>query len=90
MNSVQGLYILNDYTENQKLLAKLPDWLISRWNRKVNAHLKETKVYPDFKMFVSFISEEANLGCNPISCSAVKEAEALRATSVKQRVRTGT
>ena len=78
MNSIQGLNILNDYTENQKLLAKLPDWLISRWNREVNTHLKETKVYPNFKTFVSFVSEEANLGCNPISsCSTVKEAEAL-------------
>ena len=62
MNSIQSLNILNDYTENQKLLAKLPDWLISRWNREVNAHLKETKVYPDFKTFASFVSEEANLG----------------------------
>ena len=78
MNSIQGLNILNDYTENQKLLAKLPDWLISRWNREVNAHLKETKVHPDFQTFVSFVSEEANLSCNSISsCSAVKEAEAL-------------
>ena len=79
MNSIQGLSVLNDYTENQKLLAKLPVWLISRWNREVNAHLKETKVYPDFKTFVSFVSEEANLCCNPISsCSAVKEADALK------------
>ena len=78
MNSIQGLSVLNDYTENQKLLAKLPVWLISRWNREVNAHLKETKVYPDFKTFVSFVSEEANLCCNPISsCSVVKEADAL-------------
>ena len=78
MNSIQGLNILNDFTENQKLLAKLPDWLISRWNREVNTHLKETKVYPNFTTFVSFVSEEANLGCNPISsCSAVKEVEAL-------------
>ena len=47
---------------------------------------KETKVYPDFKTFVSFVSEEANLGCNPISsCSAVKEAEALNGTQRDQR-----
>ena len=78
INSIQGLNIVNNYTENQKLLAKLPDGLILSWNRDVNAHLKETKVYPDFKKFMSFVSEEANLGCNPIfSCSTVKEAEAL-------------
>ena len=91
MTSIQGLNILNDYTENQKLLAKLPDWLILRWTREVNAHLKETKVYPDFKTFVSFVSEEANLGCNPISsCSAVTamEAEALHGIQRDHRQKT--
>lgn len=31
----KGLEILNDCYENQKILVKLPDWLTSRWNRKV-------------------------------------------------------
>ena len=35
MSHVKGLEILNDCHENQKILCKLPDWLTSRWNRKV-------------------------------------------------------
>ena len=73
---IQGLYVLNDYIENQKLLSKLPDWLISRWNREANKCLREEKTYPDFKIFVTSITAEADLICNPISsCNAVKEAE---------------
>ena len=29
MQTIKDLTILNDYMENKKLLAKLPDWLIS-------------------------------------------------------------
>lgn len=35
MSQIKGLEVLNDCNENQKILAKLPDWLTSRWNRKV-------------------------------------------------------
>ena len=36
------------------------------------------KLYPDFKTFLTFVTEEANLVCNPIySWSTVKEAEML-------------
>ena len=53
---IQGLYVLNDYIENQKLLSKLPDWLISRWNRDAKKCLREEKTSPDFKTFVTFIT----------------------------------
>ena len=60
--------------ENQNLLAKLPDWLISRWNREATREMKEHKRYPDFKTFTAFINAEADLASNPISsCNAVKE-----------------
>jgi len=58
---IQGLNILNDYFENQKLLTKLPDWLISWWNRKANKYLRDEKTYPNFKTFVSSITAEADL-----------------------------
>ena len=41
--------------EKQKLLAKLPDWLISRWNREATREMKEQKRYPDFKTFTAFV-----------------------------------
>ena len=74
MQTIKDLTILNDYMENQKLLAKLPDWLISRWNREATREMKEHKRYPDFKTFTAFINAEADLASNPISsCNAVKE-----------------
>ena len=76
MHVIQGLNFLNDYIENQTLLVKLPDWFIARWNREANKHLKEHETYPDFKAFVTSVSAEADLVCNPISsCNAVKELE---------------
>ena len=43
MEVIEGLNILNDYTESQKPLAKLLDWLGSRWNREATKEIKERK-----------------------------------------------
>ena len=76
MQIIENLNILNDYMENKKLLTKLPEWLVSRWNREATRKMKEEKNYPDFKTFTTFISAEADLLCNPISsCHVVKELE---------------
>ncbi|XP_078374366.1 uncharacterized protein LOC144657884 [Oculina patagonica] len=76
MQTIEDLKVLNDYMENQKLLSKLPDSLVSRWNREATRGIKEEKKYPDFKAFTSFVNAEADIVCNPISsCYAVKEAE---------------
>ena len=76
MQIIENLNVLNDYMENQKLLTKLPEWLVSRWNREATRKMKEEKKYPDFKTFTTFISAEADLLCNPISsCHVVKELE---------------
>ena len=64
MQTIKDLAILNDYMENQKLLAKLPDWLISRWNREGKREMIERKRYPDFKTFMANINAEAE--ANPI------------------------
>ena len=49
MQVIENLNILNDNMENQKLLTKLPDWLVSRWNREATSRMKEEKKYPDFR-----------------------------------------
>ena len=64
MQTIKDLTILNDYMENQKLLAKLPDWLISRWNREAKTEMIERKRYLDFKTFMAIINAE--VGANPI------------------------
>jgi len=51
MQVIENLKVLNDYMENQKLLTKLPDWLVSRWNREATRKIKEEKKYPDFKTY---------------------------------------
>lgn len=67
MPHIKGLQVLNDCEENQKMLAKLPDWITSRWNRFVTEQLDQDKDYPSFKEFASFISKGARIACNPVS-----------------------
>ncbi|XP_045070211.1 uncharacterized protein LOC123484206 [Coregonus clupeaformis] len=49
MTQIRGLEVLNDCNENQKLLAKLPDWLTSRWNRNVIEVEEESHTFPSFQ-----------------------------------------
>lgn len=67
MPHVQGLKVLDDCEENQKLLMKLPDWATTRWNRHVTKELDRGNPYPGFEAFSDFIAEEARIACNPIS-----------------------
>ena len=63
--------------ENQKLLAKLPDWLISRWNREATREMKQQKRYPDFKTFTA--ASNPNSSCNAekeVGTASVKTHEA--------------
>lgn len=76
MPYVQGLQTLNDCVEIQRIAAKLPDWLSSRWNRTATVFQDERKAFPDFKSFVQFLNKEARIACNPItSLQALKSTE---------------
>ncbi|KAM9429662.1 uncharacterized protein ACWYII_017688 isoform 1-T4 [Salvelinus alpinus] len=76
MSQNKGLEVLNDCNENQKILAKLPDWLTSRWNRKVIDILEETETFPSFSQFVKFLTREAKIACNPVtSLHALQSSE---------------
>lgn len=76
MPYVQGLQALNDCIENQRISAKLPDWLSSRWNRVATKFQDEYNTFPDFKYFVEFLNKEASIACNPItSLQAIKPVE---------------
>lgn len=62
--------------EIQRIVAKLPDWLSSRWNRIATVLQDEHKAFPDFKSFVQFLNKEARIACNPItSLQALKSTE---------------
>lgn len=67
MSHIKTLEVLNDCIESQRLLLKLPDWLVSSWNRKVMEVRQVKAEYPPFKVFVDFLSKEADLACVPIS-----------------------
>ncbi len=60
MQSVPSLEILNDERENEKILEKLPDWLIIRWTRIVVGH-RESDRYPSFDVFAKFLEEESKV-----------------------------
>ncbi|XP_045065112.1 uncharacterized protein LOC123482227 [Coregonus clupeaformis] len=86
MTQIRGLEVLNDCNENQKLLAKLPDWLTSRWNRKVIEVEEESHTFPSFQQFVKFLTREAKIANNPItSLHALKPAEGEQIKVLKNR-----
>ncbi|XP_064644727.1 uncharacterized protein LOC135498401 [Lineus longissimus] len=71
-----NLNILDDERENQKILRKLPDWLINRWNRTASTYKQTVCCHPPFHYFVTFIEQEAELACDPVtSVQAVKKKE---------------
>lgn len=63
----ENLHVLDDAMENQKLAAKLPDWLSTRWNRRATQYQLEHARFPKFNYFVTFLSMEAAIACNPIT-----------------------
>lgn len=79
-SQIKGLEVLNDCNENQKILSKLPDWLTSRWNRKVLTIEEETGRFPSFSQFVQFLIREARIACNPVtSLHALKQCDGEKA-----------
>lgn len=58
MPHIKGLQVLNDCEENQRMLAKLPNWVT---NRYVTEQLDQDKDYPSFSEFDSFVSKEAHI-----------------------------
>ena len=84
MSQIRGLEILNDCNENQKILSKLPDWVTSRWNRKVIEAEEDTHMFPSFSQFVKFLTREAKIACSPItSLHALKPSERIPDKCVK-------
>ena len=66
MSSVEGLSILDDSRENQRLAAKLPEWLLNKWARVVADIRRSTGRYPPFATFVALIEREAEIANDPI------------------------
>lgn len=85
MVHIKLLEILNDCNEKRKILAKLPDWLTARWNRKVMEMEEESDQLPSFSQFVKFLSRKAKIACNPVtSLQSLKQSEIEKAKQQKQ------
>jgi len=86
MLQIKSLAVLNDCGENQRMLNKLPDWLIARWNRKVLEVEESTHDFPSFSEFVQFVAREAKIACNPVtSLHALKSGESEKVKTPKPR-----
>ncbi|XP_054594125.2 uncharacterized protein [Nothobranchius furzeri] len=84
MAHIKALEILNDCSENRKILAKLPDWLTARWNRKVMEMEEENGQFPSFSQFVRFLTRESKIACNPItSLQSLKLSDKSKQQNVK-------
>ncbi|XP_055056153.1 uncharacterized protein [Misgurnus anguillicaudatus] len=86
MFQIKNLEVLNDCSENQKMLSKLPDWLIASWNRKVIEIQEQSGSFPTFSNFVNFITREAKIACNPVtSLHALKASDSEKMKNPKIR-----
>ncbi|XP_057694061.1 uncharacterized protein LOC130917030 [Corythoichthys intestinalis] len=83
---VKGLSILNDCEENQKLLQKLPEWIVRKWSRVVVEELDKSNSYPDLAHFIDFLNKEVRIVCNPITAPFFMNAKA-NETRTPQRTR---
>ena len=83
MHSIKYLGVLNDPEQNQRMLKKLPSYLVSRWSRIVDKCIGEEQTdklnleevpchareatYPSFAEFCQFLATEARIACNPVT-----------------------
>ena len=66
MRTLEGLQILDDSHENQKLVQKLPEWMVHRWSRIVADHRQREGKFPKFEMFVRFLEKETLIANDPV------------------------
>ena len=59
----QGIF--EDVQYQHRLMERLPDWMAQRWKRIYTGRRKNENRYPPFADFVGFISDEADIACEP-------------------------
>ena len=67
MQTISSLSILNDSHAKGKMLSKLPEWLINRWNLIVVQRKEQQSEFLPFEDFVELVGKEANIACDPIT-----------------------
>ena len=100
MKTIQYLNVLNDPDENQKIIKKLPSYLVTRWSRVVDDWIAEDEFedsavlrttgkrvkigFPPFAEFCKFMRREARIACNPVT-----SPQALKVEEAKDKVYPG-
>ena len=101
MNTVRYLKVLNDPDENQRMVRKLPRYLIDRCSREVDRWLdkdddqyqsKEGRDatdgedgYPPFSVFCHFLQRESRIACNPVTSVKPQKEEVRKEESYRER-----
>ena len=67
MRSIGNLNVINDSRENRKILAKLPDWIVTRRERILDHRKEECNQFPPFNDFMEFVSKEAKIACDSVT-----------------------
>ncbi|KAK3709219.1 hypothetical protein QZH41_004583 [Actinostola sp. cb2023] len=82
MEEIKYLNVLNDPDENQRMLKKLPSYLVARWSRIVDRWITDEDCEdneedgkstlqrtgnPPFTEFCKFLKGEARIACNPVT-----------------------
>ena len=89
---IKYLKVLDDPDENQKIVRKLPRYLIDRWSREVDrwlnkdceedrgvrARTRSESVHPPFKVFCQFLAKEARIACNPVTAGRSEKEDGNR------------
>lgn len=89
MTSIPSLKFLDDDQENEKILEKLPDWVVNRWGRKVYDWEEEYDEFPPFSEFVKFLSKESDIANNPVTSLMAIRKESFVKYDRKQGSRKG-
>ncbi|KAJ8039600.1 hypothetical protein HOLleu_17373 [Holothuria leucospilota] len=67
-----SLDCLHDMRENRKIISKLPDWLVTRWGRKIIEWREAGKGFPKFTEFRKFMIRESNINVSVVHFSGSK------------------
>ena len=98
--TIKYLKVLDDPDENQRMVRKLPRYLIDRWSREVDRWLNKDEEdqhhgegsvlsYPPFSAFCRFLQRESRIACNPVTTVRPQKEEVVKEDPDKGRKSNG-
>lgn len=98
--TIKYLKVLDDPDENQRMVRKLPRYLIDRWSREVDRWLNKEEEdqhhderavpsYPSFSVFCRFLQRESRIACNPVTTVRPQKEEVVKEDQDKGRKSNG-